>query len=122
MRDLDVWFDGRDFSPFVAFRFGEAENPGPEDVVVAVINPTTVLSKLSDIASLPADVVLAAETAATRYVQAKLAFNFGLSVCRPFAVWGDEFTDRLQRWAAHLQWPPLPRPVELSCWCKAHLH
>ena len=60
---------------WLGFRFGEALNPGPSGrcfrdlLSVALINPTTVLHKADAIAEVNADVILAAETAATYAVQ-----------------------------------------------------
>ena len=62
----------RFWHPARGLRLGEASKPGPVNhslVTFAVIDPTTVLDKVVDIASLNVPVIVASETAATAHVQ-----------------------------------------------------
>ena len=48
-----------------AFRYGEAKNPGPYQVLtVCVFNPTTVYNHVADICKIPADLYILSETGA----------------------------------------------------------
>ena len=55
--------------PFWATRVGEAKNPGPEPFKFAIVNPTAVLGKISDICSLQTHAVMLSENSATKSVQ-----------------------------------------------------
>ena len=66
--------------PFTAYRFGEADHPGPSNsdtqtIKVAVVNPTAIYRKESLFLELGADVLALAETSAVSKVQHTFAAN-----------------------------------------------
>ena len=60
------------FSPMTGVRIGEATNPGPLNVTLCVLNPTSVLQKTKAILDIKADIYFLSETSATKAVQKTL--------------------------------------------------
>ena len=59
-----------------AIRYGEADNPGPYQVLtVCVFNPTTVYNHVSDICKIPADLYVLSETGAMDVHQKDLTLD-----------------------------------------------
>ena len=76
----------RIFDPLWAQRVGEALHPGPnQDVVkLAVVNPTAIHRKESELLELQADILCVSETSAVVSVQAKVAATLRQDSIDPF--------------------------------------
>ena len=57
------------YDPFLSTRVGEAKNPGPDPFKLAIINPTAVLGKITDICTLECHMIALSENSATKSVQ-----------------------------------------------------
>ena len=84
---LDLEMVGRSvsmlfFTMFHAQRVGEAANPGP--CRVAVVNPTAILKKVSDLLALDARVICVSETSATCITQQQVTKAFWEKKYRSF--------------------------------------
>eukprot|EP00438_Fugacium_kawagutii_P036294 Skav217415 [mRNA] locus=scaffold2674:428562:433728:- [translate_table: standard] len=65
-----MFFPAGHFDSTIGTRIGEADNPGPQDVLrIAQINPAAILNKVQDLVSLQCHVYMLAENSATVSVQ-----------------------------------------------------
>ena len=88
------------FDPYKGCRVGEASHPGPgnqtKDIVFAVLNPTSIPDRHTDIVNLNADCISLVETSATSSVQV-------------------EFSKFLKSTEYHISWgPPVPSQRQLN--------
>ena len=94
----------REFAPFYASRIGEATHPGPHDpansrCVLAISNPTSIVSKASTYEALidehKIDVITASETAATLPAQRIFAATMKKSGFK--TVWSPPVAEKISR-------------------------
>ena len=77
-----VWIDAFRLLPMAFFaRFfgtcvGQASNPGPGKLRLAIVNPTAVLKKVGDLLELGANIIVAAETSETELTQKQVTQSF----------------------------------------------